>query len=176
MYNMCVIILVQRFEPQGRRLTNLHYYLIIWSFLLSVLKISSFWYIPMVQNLYLYPQCTQGVYFWDWNPSLLLPVPPTKTTLLSKPSSFVSDMLWFLKDIQKTKQYTSATGRWMLTRLQLRECQAVHVRITTSNVRKMEGASPTIPPVTGFPTAKTNRMRPWTGAVSNNKNNKRGFL
>ena len=26
---MCVIILVQRFEPQGRRLTNLHYCLII---------------------------------------------------------------------------------------------------------------------------------------------------
>ena len=60
----------------------------------------------------------------------------------------------------------------MLTRLRLLECQTVHVRITTSNVRTMDGASPIITPVTAFPTAKTNRMRPWTGAVSNNKNNK----
>ena len=60
----------------------------------------------------------------------------------------------------------------MLTRFRLLECQTVHARITTSSVRKMEGASPIITPVTGFPIALTTRMRPWTGAVSNNKNNK----
>ena len=114
MYIMCVIMLVQRFEPQGRRLTNLHYYVIIWSFFLSVLKISSFWYIPMVQNPHLCPQCTQGVYFWDSNPSLLVPVPPTegrRPNFQKDNFSFKAiiicvwhDLLWFLKGIQKTKQ------------------------------------------------------------------------
>ena len=128
MYIMCIIMLVQRFEPQGRRLTNLHYYLIIWSLFLSVLKISSFWYIQMAQNLHLCPKCTKGVYFWDSNPSPLVPVPPTEgrhSNFHKDNFSFKTiiicvwhDLLWFLKNIQKTKQvlqknYTS--GRYRLT-------------------------------------------------------------
>ena len=46
------------------------------------------------------------------------------------------------------------------------------MRITTSNVRKGDSESPIITPVTGVSTAMTTRMSPWTGAVSNNKNNK----
>ena len=128
MYIMCVIMLVQRFEPQGRRLTNLHCYVIIRSFFPSFSKISSFVYIPMVQNLHLCPQCTQGVYFWDSNPSLLIPVPPTEgrhSNFHKDNFSFKAiiicvwhDLRWFLKIMQKTKQvlhknYTS--GRYRLT-------------------------------------------------------------
>ena len=40
----------------------------------------------------------------------------------------------------------------------------------SSNVRTEDGASPIISPVTGKWTALTARMRPWSGAVSNNNN------
>ena len=62
----------------------------------------------MVQNLHLCPQCTQGVYFWDSNPSLLVPVPPTE----GRHSNFRKEK----EIIQKTKQvlhknYTSGGYR-----------------------------------------------------------------
>ena len=40
----------------------------------------------------------------------------------------------------------------------------------SSNVRTEDVASPTITPVTGSRTVMTARMRPWSGAVSNNTN------
>ena len=50
----------------------------------------------------------------------------------------------------------------------------------SSNVSREDGASPIISPVTGKRTAMTARMRPWSGAVSNNnkenKKKKTGFL
>ena len=51
---------------------------------------------------------------------------------------------------------------------------------TGSYVSTEDGASPIISPVTGKRTAMTARMRPWSGAVSNNnkenKKKKTGFL
>ena len=41
---------------------------------------------------------------------------------------------------------------------------------TGSYVSTEDGASPIISPVTGKRTAMTARMRPWSGAVSNNNN------
>ena len=40
----------------------------------------------------------------------------------------------------------------------------------SSNVSREDGAFPIISPVTGKWTALTARMRPWSGAVSNNNN------
>ena len=45
----------------------------------------------------------------------------------------------------------------------------------SSNVSREDGASPIISPVTVKWTALAARMRPWSGAVSNNNNNKGDF-